>query len=177
MPDCTTGGISVATPPELTSEWENDTTTMHVLVGYDESKQARQALEHALERYPEATVTAVHVNDPREWTTEGDEDGFQFLEGAYERVNSAAEEVLEEAEAFAAERGRDIETEVLVGGPARQIVEYANEHGVDHIVLGSHGRRGITRFLLGSVSERVAERSPVSVTLIRTVTEEQRSGR
>ena len=54
---------------------------MHVLVGYDESEQARQALDHALQRYPEATVTAVHVNDPREWTTEGDEDGFQFLEG------------------------------------------------------------------------------------------------
>lgn len=145
---------------------------MHVLVGYDESEQARQALTHALERYPEATVTAVHVNDPREWTTQGDEDGFQFLEGAYDRVNSAAEVLLEEAGELAAEQGRDIETEVLVGGPARQIVEYANDHGVDHIVLGSHGRRGISRFLLGSVSERVAERSPVSVTLVRTVAED-----
>lgn len=141
---------------------------MHVLVGYDESEQARQALEHALERYPEATITAVHVNDPREWTMEGDEDGYQFMEGAYDRVDEAAESVLGEAEALAAEHDREVETAVLVGGPARQIVEYANEHGVDHIVLGSHGRRGVARFLLGSVSERVAERSPVSVTLIRT---------
>jgi nucleotide-binding universal stress UspA family protein len=145
---------------------------MHVLVGYDESDQAGQALSHALERYPDAEITAVHVNDPREWTTGGVDDGFEFMEGAYERVNSAAERVLEEAEAVAAGQDRDIRTAVLVGGPARQIVEYANEHGVDHIVLGSHGRRGISRFLLGSVSERVAERSPVSVTLVRTVAED-----
>lgn len=141
---------------------------MHVLVGYDESEQAQEALEHTLKRYPEASVTAVHVNDPREWTTDGEEDGLQFLEGAYNRVDAAAEKVLQQAEAVAADHDREIVTEILVGGPARQIVEYATEHDVDHIVLGSHGRRGIARFLLGSVSERVAERSPVSVTLIRT---------
>jgi nucleotide-binding universal stress UspA family protein len=140
---------------------------MHVLVAYDESELAERALRHALERYPEATVTAAHVTDPREWLSESDEDGLQFLEGAYDRATEGEGRTLEEAESIAAEYDRDLHTEALVGGPARELVEFATEHGVDHIVLGSHGRRGVSRFLLGSVSEAVAKRSPVSVTMIR----------
>lgn len=140
---------------------------MHVLVGYDESEQAERALRHALERYPEATVTAAHVTDPREWIAESDEDGLQFLEGAYDRATDGARDTLEAAESIAAEYGRDLRTESLVGGAARELVAFAAENDVDHIVLGSHGRRGVSRFLLGSVSEAVAKRSPVSVTMIR----------
>lgn len=141
---------------------------MHVLVAYDESDQAEQALRHSLERYPEATITAAHVTDPREWISEGDEEGPQFVEGAYDRATEGAEKTLEEAESIAAEYDRVIRIESLVGGPARELVTFANENDVDHIVLGSHGRRGVSRFLLGSVSESVAKRSPVSVTMIRT---------
>lgn len=146
--------------------------TIHVLVGYDESPQAEKALQHALERYPEARVTVVHVTDPREWVMDGDEEGPQFVEGAYERVIDAATATLAEAEEIAADYDVDIETENLTGGPAREITAFADENDVDHIVLGSHGRRGISRFLLGSVSERIVKRSPVSVTLIRTTPEE-----
>lgn len=140
---------------------------MHVLVAYDESDQAERALRHALEHYPDATVTAAHVTDPREWISQGDEEGPQFVEGAYDRAMEAAEETLEEAESIAEEYDRELRTESLVGGPARELVTFANENDVDHIVLGSHGRRGVSRFLLGSVSEAVAKRSPVSVTMIR----------
>lgn len=145
---------------------------MHVLVAYNESDQAEQALRHSLERYPEATITAAHVTDPREWISEGDEEGPQFVEGAYDRATEGAEKTLEEAESIAAEYEREIQTEALVGGPARELVAFANENDVDHIVLGSHGRRGVSRFLLGSVSESVAKRSPVSVTMIRTPNED-----
>lgn len=140
---------------------------MHVLVAYDESEQAERALRHALDRYPDATVTAAHVTDPREWIAESDEEGSQFVEGAYDRAADGAEKTLEAAEGIASEYDRPLRTESLVGGPARELVAFANEHDVDHIVLGSHGRRGVSRFLLGSVSEAVAKRSPVSVTMIR----------
>lgn len=140
---------------------------MHVLVAYDESKQAERALRHALERYPEATVTAAHVTDPREWITDGAEEGPQFLEGAYDRVTEAAENTLKEAKNIATEYDREIRTVSLVGGPARELVSFTDENDVDHIILGSHGRRGVSRFLLGSVSETVAKRAPVSVTMIR----------
>jgi nucleotide-binding universal stress UspA family protein len=57
--------------------------------------------------------------------------------------------------------------EVLEGNPKRQIKEEAKLWGADLVVVGSHGRRGFTRALLGSVSEAVAMHAPCSVELIR----------
>lgn len=53
------------------------------------------------------------------------------------------------------------------GRPARTIVEYVEDHDVDHVVVGSHGRSGLSRTLLGSVAERVVRRSSVPVTVVR----------
>jgi nucleotide-binding universal stress UspA family protein len=51
--------------------------------------------------------------------------------------------------------------------PARAIVDYAEEHDVAHTVVGSHGRTGVTRVLLGSVAENVMRRAPCPVTVVR----------
>lgn len=61
--------------------------------------------------------------------------------------------------------GRDIpvSTAVKSGTPAAQIVQYAERHGVDLIVLGTHGRTGVTQALLGSVAERVVRFAPCPV--------------
>jgi nucleotide-binding universal stress UspA family protein len=55
----------------------------------------------------------------------------------------------------------------VVGKPARAIVEYADDHDIDQIVMGSHGRSGVTRILLGSVAESVVRDSTVPVTVAR----------
>ncbi len=57
-------------------------------------------------------------------------------------------------------------TAVEAGDPARTIVRYADDHGVDGIVVGSHGREGVARYLLGSVAETVVRRAAVPVTVI-----------
>ncbi|MBI4608964.1 MAG: universal stress protein [Candidatus Rokubacteria bacterium] len=49
------------------------------------------------------------------------------------------------------------------GAPAARIVSYAERHGIDLIVLGTHGRTGVTRALLGSVAERVVRTAPCPV--------------
>lgn len=54
-------------------------------------------------------------------------------------------------------------TAVEAGSPAVQIVRYAERHGIDLIVLGTHGRTGVTRALLGSVAERVVRTAPCPV--------------
>lgn len=61
----------------------------------------------------------------------------------------------------------EIETATEVGTVAEAVIDYAEERDIGHIVLGSHGRRGLSRFLLGSVAERVMKRAPGSVTVIR----------
>jgi len=72
---------------------------------------------------------------------------------------------------LAADSDADLETERTVGDPAREIVDYAEDHEIDQIVMGSHGRTGATRLLLGSVAELVVRRSPVPVTVVRDETE------
>jgi nucleotide-binding universal stress UspA family protein len=56
---------------------------------------------------------------------------------------------------------------VRTGEARQQIIDYATEWPADLIVLGSHGRRGLNRFLLGSVSEGVVRHAPCSVEIVR----------
>lgn len=59
--------------------------------------------------------------------------------------------------------GVEVVTATAYGAPAEEIVRYAKHHAVDLIVLGAHGRSGVTRALLGSVAERVARIAPCPV--------------
>ncbi|MFC6764748.1 universal stress protein [Natrinema soli] len=138
-----------------------------ILVAFDESPQATAALHHALSTYDNATIRVLYVNDPWEWAGADGIDGVFYAEEAFERSQEVAEEVIATAEEIAREYDTEVTTESEVGAASETIVAYAEEHNVDHIVLGSHGRRGLERFLLGSVAERVVKRSPGSVTIIR----------
>jgi nucleotide-binding universal stress UspA family protein len=56
---------------------------------------------------------------------------------------------------------------VLVGNPEETIVDAASENGVDLVVMGTHGRRGMSRFFLGSVAARVIATAPCAVMTVR----------
>jgi nucleotide-binding universal stress UspA family protein len=77
------------------------------------------------------------------------------------------EDAVSAAEQIVAQTGFKTETAVLDGNPKKRIVENASEWGAHLVVVGSHGRRGLTRYLLGSVSEAVAMRAHCSVEVIR----------
>ena len=57
--------------------------------------------------------------------------------------------------------------EVMVGHPAESIVLYAEDHGMDHIVIGHRGHSLFERWLLGSVARQVIAYAPCSVTVVR----------
>ena len=62
----------------------------------------------------------------------------------------------------------DVDIAVLADhAPAKAICEYAEEHGVDLIVVGSHGRGGVERWLIGSVAERVVRHASSNVYVVR----------
>ncbi|SNZ02999.1 Nucleotide-binding universal stress protein, UspA family [Natronoarchaeum philippinense] len=137
-----------------------------VLVAFDESTQANFALRYALSTYADAEIRVLHVNDPREWHDPGDVGGVTY-EVSYERARESAERLLERAAATARDHGREISTDTAEGKAAPTIVRYATEHDFDHIVLGSHGRTGLSRLLLGSVAEHVVRRAHAPVTVVR----------
>ena len=78
-----------------------------------------------------------------------------------------SEEAVSAAQEIIASAGMMSQTAVLEGSPKRRIVEDSNTWAAHLIVVGSHGRRGLTRYLLGSVSEAVAMHAHCSVEVIR----------
>lgn len=138
-----------------------------VLVAVDGSPQSNDALEHVFEEYPEAEITVLHVIDPVESGYAADPMGVDYWEGWYEDAQKRAEDLLSEVNEVAEEADVRISTATETGPPARTIVEFAEEHDFDQVIVGSHGRRGMARILLGSVAESVVRRSTVPVTVVR----------
>lgn len=139
-----------------------------VLVPVDGSPAASVALDHALRRFADREIVVLHVIDVDE------PDGSlrqRLLDDAIEEQRRTGEEtadrVLEEARRYATGHGAEITAVTAFGRPARRIVAYAEGNGIDRIVMGTHDRSGLSRLLLGSVSETVVQRSPVSVITVQ----------
>jgi nucleotide-binding universal stress UspA family protein len=75
--------------------------------------------------------------------------------------------VVDSREYTSKEEGFNRATITEVGNPADSIVEYATKNDIDHIIMGSHGRSGLSRIVVGSVAEEVVRKSPVAVTVAR----------
>ncbi|KAB1198987.1 MULTISPECIES: universal stress protein [Haloferax] len=88
-------------------------------------------------------------------------------EGLDDLLRSDAEAALALVERAAEKEGVPVETHVLEGTPSREIVEFAERGDCDLIVMGTHGRGGIDRLLLGSVAEKVVRASSVPVLTVR----------
>jgi nucleotide-binding universal stress UspA family protein len=129
----------------------------------DGSDGASVALDHVLDIAAAhgATVHVINVVD----TTQ---DGVGAARGDVgDALSRRGEGIVEEAAGRAERRGVDVVTDVLEGQPYSTIVEYAGTHGIDLVVMPTHGRRGLGRLLLGSTTERVVRRSDVPVLTIR----------
>jgi len=124
-----------------------------VLIPTDGSPLSAAALEQAITTFPDGDITLIYVHDPRYTVRDNDE-------LRPERVFAT---LLDIAERHAIE----IDTEVRVGHPSREIVRFSEQADVDEIMIGSHGRERLSRILLGSVAEGVLRRAPVPVTIVR----------
>lgn len=139
-----------------------------ILIPYDGSEQADRAIEHAIERFGDADVVLLTVINPAESVYATGEGAVSpFPENWYEGAEDQAEEMLSGVVDRLEGEGMEVETAIEVGRPGRATISYVDEHEIDHVVMGSHGRSGVTRILLGSVAESVIRRSPVPVTVIR----------
>lgn len=138
-----------------------------VLVPFDASTHAEGALRYALEQFPAAEVTVLYVSSPPMAGVESAERLLGALSEWDESRDTEVESVLGVATALAAEYDREITTTSVDGDPADRVVEWTTERDVDHVVLGSAGRDGVARLLLGSVAETVVRRSPTTITVAK----------
>jgi universal stress protein A len=143
-----------------------------ILVPLDYSDGSRVAMEYALflaERF-DAEIEVLHVAEiplgEEEHTVVKPDTGEEELlsELIMQQAVKAETEFLAP---FVRDATIPIERSLLKGRPGKVIVEAATDRGADLIVMGTHGRSGFERLIIGSVAERVVRSAPCPVVVVR----------
>ena len=144
-----------------------------ILIATDGSELATKAVEHALLLAKLAQAPVVVATVTEAWSSfdlaREARQGTQNPIAQYEEMaNSTANRVLEKASQVAKSHGVSCElVHVRDRHPAEGILAAATEKGCDLIVMASHGRRGISRMLLGSQANEVLTHSKIPVLIVR----------
>ena len=136
-------------------------TLQRVLCPVDFSETSRRALRHALaiSRWHESELTVLHAEDV-------------LLHAASVRAVGYPERAARQYQELrvliddAGGKGRSVKVHVVTGDPVSKILEHATYDASSLIVMGTHGRSGLTLAVLGSVTERVVRQSPIPVLTI-----------
>ncbi|NUC73964.1 universal stress protein [Haloterrigena sp. SYSU A558-1] len=137
-----------------------------VLVPMDGSEMSEYALEYAIDAFPNAEITVLHVvGEPSPmW---GRATGLALADDIEEAAREHAETVFERAREIVTDADDDVvlRTEIEFGHPVRAIVGCADDY--ETVVIGSHGGTVADRIFVGNVAEKVFRRSPVPVVVVR----------
>lgn len=146
------------------------TTYKHLLVPVDESPMSYAAAEQALSLAKDlkcpVTIMSVIAVDPFV--------GVDFYKVApaitdyFMQAEQNAQNRLAEIQQCFSREGISVDTKIIRGVAASEgIVQIANEIGADLIIMGSHGRTGVKKMMLGSVAQNVLTQSPVPVLIVK----------
>jgi nucleotide-binding universal stress UspA family protein len=141
----------------------------NILLPFDGSEGAAEVLHHASEiaHWADATIEVLYVADTAR-------DSVTVVEGhTVDALVQRGEDVVEEAAKTLETLGVSHETDVVQGNPPETIVDYAERYDQDLVVMPTHGREGLSRYLIGSVSEKVVRLSSVPVLTVRMRPDEQ----
>jgi nucleotide-binding universal stress UspA family protein len=144
-------------------------TTGRIVVGVDDSEQAAAALRWALAEgvLRQATVEVVHSwSPPLSALPFGATLVIPVDEGAIDAAARASvDELVDAALAEMDSRPPEVQNTILPGGPAVTLVEVSE--GADMLVVGSHGRSGLSRLMLGSVAMACVNHASCPVVVVR----------
>jgi len=137
-----------------------------ILIATDGSKRTQNAVEMGLKIAKEqgSKVYAVYVVDTVTFTSIPMDVTWENM---YQLLKDEGEDAVK-AVKDAAPAGADVDTHVLEGNPAVEITKYAADNGVDLIVMGTLGKSGIDRILLGSTAEKVIRIAGCPVLVIKS---------
>lgn len=143
-----------------------------ILLPTDGSDCSAKAMAYALSFAKQygGRVVALHVVDQR-WEEQTRvvfaEVGQDLTQRIREGYEEEARRILREVTDAAHNAGVPAETKVLTGIPSEDIIRVARELPADLIIMGTHGRAGMSHLLLGSVAEKVVRRAPCPVLTVR----------
>jgi len=138
---------------------------MKILVAHDGSEQADKALERAvnLALLAKGSVVVLSVVPDLCMMEISDDDCKRM----YKIMTEESEKKLNAMKDDLSKKGVEMEAEVKFGNAAEIIVKTCNDRKVDMVVIGSHGRHGAKKFLLGSVSAKVVDHASCDVLVVK----------
>jgi nucleotide-binding universal stress UspA family protein len=168
-PDPTTAATTPTVP-----EADAEPVRGRIVVGVDDSEQAAVALRWALAEgvLRQATVEVVHSwSPPMSAMPFGATLRLRAHEGEIDAVaRESVDEIVDAALAEMDDQPPEVLRTILPGAPALTLVEVAE--GADLLVVGSHGRTGLSRLVVGSVAMACVQHAPCPVVVIRTPSED-----
>jgi len=151
---------------------EGDLTYERILVPIDFSEHSKRTISYAMRTASRhgSTIYLLHVFQIPDYVVSPYARRKQNSAEVQSQLGAAEQEARENLEVFAQElsnRGIKVQPYLRVGYPFDEIVLMANHFNVDLIIIGSHGRGGISRLLVGSTAERVVEHAPCPVLVVK----------
>jgi nucleotide-binding universal stress UspA family protein len=149
-----------------------------IMIATDGSTCSMLAADKGIElaRLSKGTVYAVYVMSTA-YTTLIERDYVSstgmnpYYESIYENMHEAMKKIGQQAVDYVKNlgesRGTNMETVVLEGNPSEELIRYAEEEQMDVIIMGTIGKKGLDRLLLGSVTGNLVRHSKVPVMVIR----------
>ena len=137
-----------------------------VMVATDGSEQNKKAISYGIEfaKLSGAKLYVVYVVDTAVFASIPMDAGWEMM---YELLETEGKDASNQVVELGEAQGLEIESAVLEGHPSNEIIEFAEGNDIDMIVIGTLGKSGLDRFLLGSVAEKVTRNSKVPVLVVR----------
>ncbi|PWB51340.1 MAG: universal stress protein [Candidatus Methanoperedenaceae archaeon] len=148
-----------------------------ILIATDGSEHTEKAITHAIElaKLTGAQLHAIYVisvvspPDTIDIKLDNDPESYRTLDASMEGLKKILRHEGDVAIRYIEEQanGMDVRKWIIEGQPAKEILKLAEEESVDLIVMGTLGRSGIEKFLLGSVADKVIRGSKIPVLVVR----------
>ena len=143
---------------------------MKILLAIDDSKFSEAAIKMvvAQARPQDTEVRVLHVLLPPSLLLGREMGGYDpEFEAVWKAEREQAKALVTKTTGMLRTSGFNVTSSLEEGDPKSRIIDVASEWNADLIVLGSHGRKGLDRFLMGSVAESVARHASCSVEIVR----------
>jgi nucleotide-binding universal stress UspA family protein len=146
---------------DMTSEFYRN-----IVIATDGSENNKKAISYGIEiaKLSGATVHALYVVDTSSFSSIPMDAGWEAM---YEILRKEGEKAVFEVKEVGETAGVEVREVLWEGHPSNEIIDFAENNNADLIVIGTLGKTGLDRFLMGSVAEKVVRGSKVPVMVVR----------
>jgi nucleotide-binding universal stress UspA family protein len=138
----------------------------NIVIATDGSENSQRAISYGIEiaKLSGATVHALYVVDTVSFSSIPMDAGWESM---YDTLRNEGEKAISEVKERGTVSGVEVREVLLEGHPSNEIIDFAEKNNADLIVVGTLGKTGLDRFLMGSVAEKVVRGSKVPVLVVR----------